>query len=188
MGKVLGSSRRHDAELLRHELRAAETEYFECRGALSAADGALRGLEAELRSQRALVDETRRQAAASMSRCVCESAVPIEALRSSLAEAEEHAAEKARTADELQAELRAQYVESMGLVEGSQQQLEAHAALQAASRELQRQLTAAQHQVKRQQLSLEQRDAQLASCERDYSIRMSQHCSPSWLFFFCLCV
>ena len=113
-GEVLGSSRRHDAELLRHELRAAETEYFECRGALSAADGALRGLEAELRSQRALVDETRRQAAASMSRCVCESAVPIEALRSSLAEAEEHAAEKARTADELQAELRAQYVESMG--------------------------------------------------------------------------
>ena len=63
-----------------------------------------------------------------------------------------------------QVELRAQLLDSMTLVEGSQKQLEQHAALQAMQREVQRQLGATQMEVQRLQsalgTALRQRDEQ----------------------------
>jgi len=63
-----------------------------------------------------------------------------------------------------QVELRAQLLDSMTLVEGSQKQLEQHAALQAMQREVQRQLGATQMEAQRLQsalgTALRQRDEQ----------------------------
>ena len=156
--------RRGELGHLRHQLQVGARALETAQAARAAADEAMEALTFEARAQRERTETARAQLVAEMSAHVRAFEVSQRVLSTALGEVEVEVAQARIHADGLQVELRAQLLDSMTLVEGSQKQLEQHAALQAMQREVQRQLGATQMEAQRLQsalgTALRQRDEQ----------------------------
>ena len=156
--------RRGELGQLRLQLQVGARALETAQAARAAADEAMEALAFEGRSQRERAETARAQLGAELSAHVRAAEVSQRVLSTALDEVEAEVVQTRTHADGLQAELRAQLLDSMTLVEGSQKQLEQHAALQAMQRDMQRQLGASQQEAQRLQsalgTALRQRDEQ----------------------------
>ena len=156
--------RRGELGQLRLQLQVGARALETAQAARAAADEAMEALAFEGRAQRERAETARAQLGAELSAHVRAAEVSQRVLSTALDEVEAEVVQTRTHADGLQAELRAQLLDSMSLVEGSQKQLEQHAALQAMQRDMQRQLGASQQEAQRLQsalgTALRQRDEQ----------------------------
>ena len=156
--------RRGELGQLRLQLQVGARALETAQAARAAADEAMEALAFEGRAQRERAETARAQLGAELSAHVRAAEVSQRVLSTALDEVEVEVVQTRTHADGLQAELRAQLLDSMTLVEGSQKQLEQHAALQAMQRDMQRQLGASQQEAQRLQsalgTALRQRDEQ----------------------------
>ena len=156
--------RRGELGQLRLQLQVGARALETAQAARAAADEAMEALAFEGRAQRERAETARAQLGAELSAHVRAAEVSQRVLSTALDEVEAEVVQTRTHADGLQAELRAQLLDSMTLVEGSQKQLEQHAALQAMQRDMQRQLGTSQQEAQRLQsalgTALRQRDEQ----------------------------